>query len=508
MNETGLFHEPLLQCEATYNTPFIDNACSQNNVPLHILFKKALPIFKRSAGKPDTLSKKFLRFFQNFVASNPGEVVSFLQVESLLCPSVFYYQLREGSFVGALPYFLYNKTRLNSQLMFASLYEHIFARITNMELPVAGNVKYLYMLTDALLNVNLHQTVTSNFFKRGVQNIEIAGQKMNSFTESMNYTLTDSEKNVKELAAAMRDKKPTLFLTLTLNQKEHFGVSPLIKAVEASFPDKTSEKYRACMQTYMPVLLRMWSLTVDQLIRYLLQSSEKILGEIVNIWGRTEFQSLIGNVPHYHLLLWLKDITLEDLQDLVASTKKHLRFKFHELFRSDLQIVKNAQDMEQIFESFVKIHTHTSEKGNNRCMKKLDAHGNKVCRFPPYQPSNVTWLKEIPQSFSDEAMKVLLEVGLAEGDIEDFQFKQEMKCHKFSYPATNKDHIMPNSPKPFALTLSSGNVLLITEKMASKYLNKYAAGKEEHAEVHVTAGPSEKRIKVNVGQIENNKITE
>ena len=82
-----------------------------------------------------------------------------------------------------------------------------------------------------------------------------------------------------------------------------------------------------------------------------------------------------------------------------------------------------------------------------------------------------------------------------------------MKCHKFSYPATNKDHIMPNSPKLFALTLSSGNVLLITEKMASKYLNKYAAGKEEHAEVLVSAGNSEKRMKFNVGLVENNKIT-
>ena len=376
-----------------------------------------------------------------------------------------------------------------------------------MELPVAGNIKYLFMLTDALLNINLHQTVTSSFFKRGVQNIEIAGQKMNSFSDSINYTLTDSEKNVKELAAAMRDNKPTLFLTLTLNQKEHFGVWPLIKAVESLFPDKTSEKYRACMQTYMPVILRMWSLTVDHLNKYLLESSERLLGEIVNIWGRTEFQSLIRNVPHYHLLLWLKNITLEELKDLVASTKKHLRFKFDELLHSDLQIVKNTHDMEQIFESFVKIHTHNCEKGNNRCMKKTDAQRNKVCRFPSYQPSNITWLKEIPQRFSDEAMSVLLEVGLAEGEIDDFELVQEVKCHKFSYHATNKDHIMPNSPTLFALTLSSGNVSLITDKMATKYLNKYAAGKEEHTEVFVSAGSSEKRMKVNVGQIENNNIT-
>ena len=141
----------------------------------------------------------------------------------------------------------------------------------------------------------------------------------------------------------------------------------------------------------------------------------------MNIGGRTEFQSLVGNLPHYHLLSWLENIALEELQDLVASTKKHLRFKSDELFRSELQIVKNTQDMERIFGSFVKIHTYTCEKENNRCMKKVDTQGNKVCRFPPYQPSNITWLKEIPQRFSDETMKILLEVGLAEGDMDDFQ---------------------------------------------------------------------------------------
>ena len=67
--------------------------------------------------------------------------------------------------------------------------------------------------------------------------------------------------------------------------------------------------------------------------------------------------------------------------------------------------------------------------------------------------------------------------------------------------------MMPNSPSLFALTQSSGNVLLMTENFSSKYLNKYAAGEEEHPEVLVKSGTSENTVRVEIGGIENRKIS-
>ena len=130
------------------------------------------------------------------------------------------------------------------------------------ELPVAANVKYLYFLTDQLLNVNLKSTLTSNFFKRGIQNIQIGGEPLQRRDHNaVKYSLTDCTKNVKELSTAMRDKCATVFLTITLNMKKHPGINVFIENIDDCFPDKSSEHYKAAVQCYLPVILRMWNKT-------------------------------------------------------------------------------------------------------------------------------------------------------------------------------------------------------------------------------------------------------
>jgi len=506
LNETGLFHEPLIETESTPHETLVTEETS-NLVPLHVLLNQTLQVFQR-AQKPKTLSKKFLRFFQNFSASNPQDVVSLIQAEAVLTPSIFYKQFDDGSFCGALPYFLMNDDIFNNKLNFASFYDHLVARVTNLDLPVSSNIKYLYFLTDVMLNISLHNTVSTKFFKRGIQNIEIRGQKMEFMdNKSFKYNLVDSEKNVKELAAAMQFETPKIFLTLTLNQKEHFGVAPIVQAIEQKFPDSTSECYRATMQAYMPILLQIWNLTAHHLLEYLKDSQEKLLGEVTNVWGRAEFQSTAGNFPHYHFLFWLKN-AFEKLEDVVASTRKHLFDAFSKVFQSTLGLIRTPSEMVEVFNKFVKIQTHDCEKGNRRCLKKRDSEGNLICRFPPYTPSNFIWLKEIPQNFSPEAIVVLKKLGLmttlnGECDV----VAPGIQCFKYSYAASKSDHIMPNSPALFAITLSSGNILFITRLFSSKYLNKYAAGKEEHAEVFIKSAASKNAIEVKSDGIQNKKIT-
>ena len=122
-----------------------------------------------------TLSKQFLRFFQNFSAFNPEDNVSFLQVEALMCPSLFFWQLADGSFPGAIPYFLYKVKYFYDKFNFEGFYDHLLARMTYLEMAVSGNIKYTFMLIDGLFNITLNHTVTRQFFNRGIQNIDIKG---------------------------------------------------------------------------------------------------------------------------------------------------------------------------------------------------------------------------------------------------------------------------------------------------------------------------------------------
>ena len=220
--------------------------------------------------------------------------MSLFQPESLLCPSLFLKQNHDSSFDIAKPYYLHGDIIAKAKLRFASFY-NVYCRINNLELAVSANVKHLYYLVDALLNINLHKSLTCKYFKRGIQNIEVKGEKINkSIVQSNTISITDSEKNVKELARAITYKGPSVFLTITLNMTKHPGTATLIRTIGTLFLDKTLEEYKAAMQTFMPVIMRIWNLTVQVLLNYLIKSPAHLLGNI-DYWGRVEFQKNSGN---------------------------------------------------------------------------------------------------------------------------------------------------------------------------------------------------------------------
>ena len=148
---------------------------------------------------------------------------------------------------------------------------------------------------------------------------------------------------------------PTISVTLTLNQKEHLGVAPLIRSIHRQFPDKSSEEFRAATQSYMPAILRMWDFIIRQFMEQLLFREQHILGEIANLW---EFPPSVRNVHHYHFL------------SRQAGILKEGRY---------------AGTME----NFLVIQTHDCAEGNNRCMVTFDAEGNRRFQFPPYDPKHL-----------------------------------------------------------------------------------------------------------------------
>ena len=111
------------ETEANFILPELEERHDAESAPLHLFLNGVLSAFKR-AQFPISLSKRYLRFFQNFAA-----------VEALLSPSIFFNQLADGSFTGALPYFLFGDKQDNHLFGFPSFHEHVLARITNPLAP-------------------------------------------------------------------------------------------------------------------------------------------------------------------------------------------------------------------------------------------------------------------------------------------------------------------------------------------------------------------------------------
>ena len=102
----------------------------------------------------------------------------------------------------------------------------------------------------------------------------------------------------------------SLFLTITSNQKTHPGVAPIIEAIEQFYSDCDQEIKDEAKETYMSTIVRCWSRSVKYFIDLLLNSRENLVGKVRKIWGRAEFQTTAGNLPHYHILIWVEPNTL------------------------------------------------------------------------------------------------------------------------------------------------------------------------------------------------------
>ena len=99
----------------------------------------------------------------------------------------------------------------------------------------------------------------------------------------------DSDVHVNRLGTACATETPDLFVTFTCNQKEHPGVAELVQAIFDMYRDAPVEELKEVLQSFMVIVERCWTRTIELLIDYLRFSDEHILGEISKVWGRAEF---------------------------------------------------------------------------------------------------------------------------------------------------------------------------------------------------------------------------
>ena len=473
------------------------------SIPIQLIFNIFLSVLHRRKNPIDG-NLKFKRFIQGFSARNRVGSISLLQLESLLFPSIFYVQMSDGSSPGALPCFLYTSEKQCRKLGFSGLLEHFRTRLTDVSLPTSGSFRYIQYVCDCLVNLNLKDKHSQEFFTRGIQSLKLYDRDVLLFSK-INFHLNDTEQCVRQLSTALRSKMVTFFLTITCNQKKHPGVGPLLDAIENFFRNSAEEVKKEAVNAYMVTLVRCWSRSVKYFINLLTYSSENLLGSIEKIWGRAEFQTTTGNLPHYHILVWSKSGTY-DRNKLIQCSEKAIFSIFKEMFETNVDFFSSTEDMIKKYDDCVRIHTHSCEKSRFRCMKRKDLNGDKICRTPPYPPSHHHWKMEITQQYPKGSLDYLFELGLAKKVNNSIQVTEQLRCEKWMYAASSGEHILPTNVKMFLINESSVNLLLCTGLFACNYLTRYCGKNEEHANSEISSSQDGKSFRLRNEGIENKSL--
>ncbi len=477
-------------------------------LPLHLLLNVFYCVLHR-AKKPIFGSKAVKRFFQLFAAKSSHNALSLEYVEAMLFPSIFYHQCADGSFPGALPFFLYGSEEECAKFGFCSLLDHMQTRIKDCTLQTSGNATYVQFASECVLNNNLNQTHTSDFFKRGLQSIRIGKNPVDLYVRDLAFSSYDPKMRVKQLLTAFFSDPLGMFVTFTLNSKKHPGVAPIFTMIEENFGQSPQEVKKSAIQSYMTLILRAWSRTMYYFIQLLLHSEELLLGPIKKFWCRAEFQTTAGNMQHYHGLVWSL-LRKEELWKYVQCSEKTIFAAFRDLFHSDLKLITSQKQLNELYEDCVRIHSHNCEQGNYRCHKRQDIEQNTVCRQPAFPNSHTNWIMNIETQYPIEALKILHRLGMAErkpGFRNALTATEPLTAEKAMYAASSGEHILPTNVKLFCITQSSTNVLLTpSQRFSSSYLANYAGKESELEECSLSAGVDNKSFRIRQEGIQNRAL--
>ena len=380
-------------------------------------------------------------------------------------------------------------------------------RIKDGSLLTSCNPTYLQYVFDCLLNMQLHKSDIRIILNRGWQEVNSVPHNCSFLsTQTFKFDCAESRKNVCELAALIRDKNPTYFVTYTCSQSTHPGIRKIFEALHEMYPAETTPKevLASAIQAELMPMLRSWYRASQYVMEWVKNSPEEPLGPVSHIWMRYEWQEETAGFPHLHAILCTpEDKFSDDVRSRVCCSKQ--------TFLGGLEVScpeLNAVERFQLGELYQKYQTHNCSKGRKHCHKKTDRLDKPICRVPKYPPSNCFSFKEIPVNFSCETMGLLQEMDLADIDENSLfpKVKDPLIAGKHHYPTVSNEHYSPTNAALFALTQSSTNVQICDDYMAPRYVAKYAAGIESRAVAKIVAGETANSVKVLTEPIAHEKI--
>ena len=481
---------------------FLDD--SNNSIPTHVLLNFDCHVLQRQNLRNER-HKSSSRFLQNIVASSAGDSIPLIYPDSCLFPTQYYHEQQDKTMTGAIPAPLYNEKQ-SKMFNFADISDQKRTALLNPALLQSTDVRYIQTTFDTIFNKNLNCSDTRIVLNRGFQEITNKNSKSISSDKSrLQFDKADSRVRVNELAALLKSEPATFFLTLTCNQREHFGVAPIFDALETKYDRNNKDDWNKAVQAEIVLLTRAWHRSAMALMEYIEKSPDKPLGSVTKIWFRFEFQTTKGNLPHIHAVIWTKE-TKEELKYKVSCSGSSALFELKKI-ATETNLIDN-DDVLNWLDQLMTVQTHSCEKANYRCHKVISENRTTHCRVPKYPQSHTYSWRKIPTFHSDEALEKLFYLDLAvrsQNRDDTYDVSSALQGGKFEYPASSDEHLSPFNTLLFVITKSSQNLQLCDEYLSARYIAKYAAGIEERADARIDP-KTFKDITIKTNGIKNIKI--
>ena len=255
--------------------------------------------------------------------------VPLVYLEGILFPSIFWClsHSADGGILGSMPTSLFCQHSTRKRLGIASIADHAKTRLKSVGNTASTDPRYLTFMFDSIANGALEGSDTRVVLSRGFEeSMGPAGMRIRNKDDNLYSDTIDNRQCVHDLCASERDDEHDLFITLTCNQREHFGIRQIkwyiddgeaLANYKRSFRKhfhhekeltKESEKeiQKAFQEASMTLTVRNWMEVRKILIQYLLNSPELPLGsKVEKIFVRDEYQGDAGNLSHLHMIVAL-----------------------------------------------------------------------------------------------------------------------------------------------------------------------------------------------------------
>jgi predicted GIY-YIG superfamily endonuclease len=499
--------------DSTHTRKMLFPINSRNSTQSHCLLNETYGLLKRRYNKH--ASAKNLQLMHQFVTRTASPAVSLLFPESVLFPSIFWYG-QDKKNLGAVPCNLLKSEAscMKAKLSTASPLEHTRIRLRDGDIATSHELNYLHWAFDTKLNNKMNHKSASLIFRRGLEHLAEEGSMgTNAIETPMQFEELDSTRKVKELAAMLKKHAWKYFLTFTSNQRHTMGLAPLVEAML-----KVSDKDYESVYDFNTILLnRAWERVIRYFIACLRTSPEQPIGPVKHIWARVEFQGQKagGYMCHVHAGVSLHDEPIETTLQRVVCRAEHwpqrdIKEQFSQLL--DCGLVDSVRDVQQVNYIIDQVTVHCCSNARERCMKIIDADGNKKCRVPSHPTSSHYWFEDKKNLFNEKTCELLHDVGLAAMGLDWRGLNPEWKVHtdlvggRWHYPTVNPPTVLPTIPIVGLALRSSTNVQVCNRKFMVSYLISYISGKEERRELHTKGTKDPEVVEVQADQQQNVKL--
>ena len=464
---------------------------------------------------------------ERVVARKDVGTVPLLYLEGILFPSIFWSlsHSADGGILGSMPTSLFCQNATRKRFGVASMADHAKTRLKSVSNSASTNPRYLTFMFDSLANGALEGQDTRVVLSRGFEeSMGPAGMRIRNKGDDLYSDTIDNRQCVHDLTASERDKPADLFVTMTCNQREHFGIKGIKRYIDDGaavdnykkyykdqFPrekplsdESIKEVQKAFQEASITLTVRNWMEIRKILMRYILKSPELPMGsKVAKLFVRDEYQGDAGNISHLHML-----ITLEKGYDTAegrALIQSLIRGFVDEIVGVDEVeglikegLIENWEDynvMKEQAKSFLS-HQHS-----DRCMRRTGPGDyDLVCRVPDARliSKDITSFSEnvLNVNHSANSIRVMERLGLCkqlkDTDGEFVPTREYLKAKRIYAPVRHGEgNITPVLGRFFAATRSSMNVQICTSNGTTRYVVKYLVKIDENN--YVTFGATQQK---------------